>query len=72
MPATLAGLIRSSDIFYAYVLEVIVLGQHPAVATYWGVLFVCSSLIMVLVASNEQAKRGLKHLSSVGNLTAAK
>jgi drug/metabolite transporter (DMT)-like permease len=68
LPATLAGLIRSSDIFWAYALEVLVLGQHPKRETYWG-LSVCFSLILVLISSN---KRTMKLIGSVGNLTTAK
>jgi len=69
LPATLAGLIRSSDIFWAYALEVLVLGQHPVRETYLGVLSVCFSLILVLISSN---KRTMKLIGSVGNLTTAK
>ena len=69
LPATLAGLIRSSDIFWAYALEVLVLGQHPKKETYLGVLSVCFSLILVLISSN---KGTMKLIGSVGNLTAAK
>ena len=69
LPATLAGLIRSSDIFWAYALEVLVLGQHPTRETYLGVLSVCFSLILVLISSN---KRTMKLIGSVGNLATAK
>jgi len=72
IPATLAGLIKSSDIFYAYVLEIIVLDQHPQKATYWGVMLICFSLASVLFASKEKTGSKMKHLQSVGNLTAAK
>jgi len=69
LPATLAGLIRSSDIFWAYALEVLVLGQHPKKETYFGVLSVCFSLILVLISSN---KGTMKLIGSVGNLATAK
>ncbi|KAL7531857.1 hypothetical protein ACHAXR_008579 [Thalassiosira sp. AJA248-18] len=71
LPATLASLIRSSDIFWAYLLEIIVLGQHPQKETLFGAMLVCSSLALILSAgSNEKNK--MKHLGSIGNLTAAK
>eukprot|EP00585_Thalassiosira_rotula_P021289 CAMPEP_0196217748 /NCGR_PEP_ID=MMETSP0912-20130531/35007_1 /TAXON_ID=49265 /ORGANISM="Thalassiosira rotula, Strain GSO102" /LENGTH=257 /DNA_ID=CAMNT_0041495249 /DNA_START=189 /DNA_END=962 /DNA_ORIENTATION=+ len=72
VPATLAGLLRSSDIFWAYLIEIFVLMEHPKKATWWGVALVCSSLVMVLVASNEKSRNALKSLGSVGNLTAVK
>ena len=49
LPATVAGLIRSSDIFYAYLLEMLVLGEHPQQLTWLGATFICSSLVLVLV-----------------------
>lgn len=72
MPATLAGLIRSSNIFYAYLLEIVVLGEHPEKGTYLGVLFVLSSLVLVLLAPNEKTGNMMKHFGSIGNLVAAK
>eukprot|EP00580_Thalassiosira_gravida_P005542 CAMPEP_0201651728 /NCGR_PEP_ID=MMETSP0493-20130528/43563_1 /ASSEMBLY_ACC=CAM_ASM_000838 /TAXON_ID=420259 /ORGANISM="Thalassiosira gravida, Strain GMp14c1" /LENGTH=331 /DNA_ID=CAMNT_0048128129 /DNA_START=286 /DNA_END=1281 /DNA_ORIENTATION=+ len=75
VPATLAGLLRSSDIFWAYLIEIFVLMEHPKKATWWGVALVCSSLAMVLLASNEKSRNALKSLKSfgsVGNLTAVK
>mmetsp|Transcript_41367 Transcript_41367/g.74575 ORF Transcript_41367/g.74575 Transcript_41367/m.74575 type:complete len:476 (-) Transcript_41367:55-1482(-) len=72
VPATMAGLLRSSDIFWAYLLEMIVLSQHPPKETLCGVLLVCSSLVLVLLASNEKTSNMMKRLGSVGNLTAAK
>eukprot|EP00580_Thalassiosira_gravida_P005837 CAMPEP_0201653248 /NCGR_PEP_ID=MMETSP0493-20130528/44891_1 /ASSEMBLY_ACC=CAM_ASM_000838 /TAXON_ID=420259 /ORGANISM="Thalassiosira gravida, Strain GMp14c1" /LENGTH=446 /DNA_ID=CAMNT_0048129779 /DNA_START=153 /DNA_END=1493 /DNA_ORIENTATION=- len=53
VPANLAGLLRSSDIFWAYLLGMIVLSEHPQNATWLGVLFVCSSLMLVLLTSND-------------------
>ena len=70
LPAVVAGLIRSSDIFWAYLLGIVVLGQHPQTVTIAGVLFVCSSLVLILIESN--SKTIMKHVSSFGNLTAAK
>eukprot|EP00986_Skeletonema_menzelii_P013105 scaffold7444_cov149-Skeletonema_menzelii.AAC.6 len=70
VPATVAGLVRSSDIFWAYLLGIIVLEQHPQTITFAGVLFVCSSLVLILIESNK--KTIMKHVESIGNLTAAK
>ena len=70
VPATVAGLVRSSDIFWAYILGIIVLDQHPQTITFAGVFFVCSSLIMILIESNK--KTIMKHVESIGNLTATK
>lgn len=72
VPATMAGLLRSSDIFWAYGLEMIVLSQRPPKETLFGVLLVISSLVLVLLASNEKTSNMMKRLGSVGNLTAAK
>mmetsp|Transcript_8103 Transcript_8103/g.14203 ORF Transcript_8103/g.14203 Transcript_8103/m.14203 type:complete len:535 (-) Transcript_8103:83-1687(-) len=74
VPATLGGLLRSSDIFWAYMLEILVLTEHPPKATWCGVVFVCSSLVLVLVTSNKKVigKMTKHYLGSIGNLTAAK
>mmetsp|Transcript_5884 Transcript_5884/g.12878 ORF Transcript_5884/g.12878 Transcript_5884/m.12878 type:complete len:360 (+) Transcript_5884:369-1448(+) len=53
VPANLAGLLRSSDTFWAYLLGMIVLSEHPQNTTWWGVLFVCSSLMLMLLTSND-------------------
>ncbi|KAL9185169.1 hypothetical protein ACHAXT_002946 [Thalassiosira profunda] len=52
LPATLGSLVRSSDIFWAYLLEIIVFGERPQAGTWFGVLFVCTSLAMVLLQTN--------------------
>lgn len=70
VPATVAGLVRSSDIFWAYILGIVVLDQHPQTITFAGVLFVCSSLVLILIESNK--KTIMKHVESIGNLTATK
>lgn len=73
VPATPSGLIRSSDIVWGYLLEIVVLGEHPRRETWWGALFVCSSLVLVVLSSGEKNRNSkLKQLDSVGNLTAAK
>jgi len=48
VPATMGGLIRSSGILIAYLLEVIVFGTTPEMVTIWGVFFICLSLMLVL------------------------
>ena len=53
LPATLGSLVRSSDIFWAYLLEIIVFGERPQAGTWFGVLFVCTSLVMVLLQTTE-------------------
>ena len=48
VPATMGGLIRSSGILIAYLLEVLVFGTTPEKVTIWGVFFICLSLMLVL------------------------
>ena len=48
VPATMGGLIRSSGILIAYLLEVLVFGTTPEMVTIWGVFFICLSLMLVL------------------------
>lgn len=48
VPATMGGLIRSSGILIAYLLEVLVFGTTPEAVTIWGVFFICLSLMLVL------------------------
>ena len=48
VPATMGGLIRSSGILIAYLLEVFVFGTTPEMVTIWGVFFICLSLMLVL------------------------
>ena len=48
VPATMGGLIRSSGILIAYLLEVFVFGTTPETVTIWGVFFIILSLMIVL------------------------
>ncbi|KAL7457072.1 hypothetical protein ACHAWC_009985 [Mediolabrus comicus] len=48
VPATMGGLIRSSGILIAYLLEVFVFGTTPETVTIWGVFFIIMSLMIVL------------------------
>lgn len=48
VPATMGGLIRSSGILIAYLLEVFVFGTTPEIVTIWGVFFILLSLMIVL------------------------
>ena len=70
IPAGVSGLVRSSDIFWAYMLEIAVLNEHPLTSTWWGVALVSVSLA-ILVRSTNSEKRIHKDASQ-GNLTAAK
>jgi drug/metabolite transporter (DMT)-like permease len=72
LPATLSGMARSSDIGWSYLLEVVVLKQQPETETWLGVLFVASSLLLVLLSSNDKIGAEKKQLGSVGNLTLVK
>ena len=52
-PATVGALVKSSDIGWAYLWQIVVLGQEPERLTWWGALCVCCSLILVVLARNE-------------------
>ncbi|KAL7532300.1 hypothetical protein ACHAXR_004551 [Thalassiosira sp. AJA248-18] len=75
LPATMSGLIRSTGILWAYLLEIVVFGQLPQKETLWGVFFIGSSLMLVLFSSHLQEKvkeilvnkNVLQRLPSVGD-----
>lgn len=56
-PATVGALVRSSDIGWAYMLQVIVLDEKPRNETWLGVLFICSSLVLVVLARSDNPQR---------------
>eukprot|EP00581_Thalassiosira_minuscula_P029832 CAMPEP_0183777596 /NCGR_PEP_ID=MMETSP0739-20130205/49433_1 /TAXON_ID=385413 /ORGANISM="Thalassiosira miniscula, Strain CCMP1093" /LENGTH=132 /DNA_ID=CAMNT_0026019765 /DNA_START=11 /DNA_END=405 /DNA_ORIENTATION=- len=65
VPATLSSLLQSSDIFWAYIIEIVVFTQHPPAATWFGVTFVCSSLLLVLLTSSEKTTKKMEELESI-------
>lgn len=52
LPAALTGLLRSSDIFWAYLLQIVVLYEQPSKETLWGVILVCLGLGIALLVPN--------------------
>mmetsp|Transcript_10601 Transcript_10601/g.24210 ORF Transcript_10601/g.24210 Transcript_10601/m.24210 type:complete len:434 (+) Transcript_10601:116-1417(+) len=70
IPAGVSGLVRSSDIFWAYILEIAVLNEHPVAATWWGVALVSVALTILIHSTNREKE--IHKDASQGNLTAAK
>ena len=72
VPASTAGLLRSSDILWAYGLGRLALNQRPPGATWAGAALVGAGLALVPWASREERGRIATHSTSVGNPTAVK
>jgi len=69
-PASIGGLIRSSDIVWSYLWQVLILGVVPQRETWWGVFCVCFSLVLVVIGGNNNDSQKIvseKQYSSDGN-----
>lgn len=70
-PAGLVSVVRSSDIMWAYLWEIIIFHQHPNGWTWMGVLLVLASLVAIAVQKvGEQRGAYLKSHSSTSMSTA--
>ncbi|KAL7460746.1 hypothetical protein ACHAXS_001190 [Conticribra weissflogii] len=74
-PASIGGLVRSTDIGWSYLWQVMILGITPQTGTYWGVCCVCFSLILVVLAGSNDDNRKLvlekQHSSNDDEITMA-
>ncbi len=55
-PAGLSSIVRSSDILFAYIGQILVFGEVPTIYTMVGVIFVLSSLVVVALQKYNEEK----------------